>query len=77
MLLGKIAKGRKIEDVLRFKVVNTIMRVTERKSSEKARKIYEKLEIYKKYMHAKKQEEKRRKKLEDIKRENILKKKIN
>ena len=74
--IGKIAKGRKIEDVLRFKVVNTIMRVTERKSSEKARKIYEKLEIYKKYMHAKKQEEKRRKKLEDIKRENILKKNV-
>ena len=74
--IGKIAKGRKIEDVLRFKVVNTIMRVTERKSSEKARKIYEKLEIYKKYMHAKKKEEKRRKRLEDIKRENILKKNV-
>ena len=56
--IGKIAKGRKIEDVLRFKVVNTIMRVTERKSSEKARKIYEKLEIYKKYMHAKKKKKK-------------------
>ena len=33
--VDKIAKGRKIEDVLRFKVVNTIMRVTEKKSKVK------------------------------------------
>ena len=72
----KIAKGRKIEDVLRFKVVNTIMRVTEKKSSEKARKIYEKLEIYKKFMEAKKKEEKKRKRIEDAKKEKILKNNI-
>ena len=69
----KIAKGRKIEDVLRFKVVNTIMKVTEKKSSEKARKIYEKLEIYKKYMADKKKEEKRRKNIEDANKEKVLK----
>ena len=74
--VDKIAKGRKIEDVLRFKVVNTIMRVTEKKSSEKARKIYEKLEIYKKFMEAKKKEEKKRKRIEDAKKEKILKKNI-
>lgn len=74
--VDKIAKGRKIEDVLRFKVVNTIMRITEKKSSEKARKIYEKLEIYKKYMDAKKKEEKRRKIIEDEKKEKVFKKDI-
>ena len=74
--VDKIAKGRKIEDVLRFKVVNTIMRVTEKKSSEKARKIYEKLEIYKKFMEAKKKEEKKRKRIEDAKKEKILKNNI-
>ena len=74
--VDKIAKGRKIEDVLRFKVVNTIMRVTEKKSSEKARKIYEKLDIYKKFMEAKKKEEKKRKRIEDAKKEKILKNNI-
>ena len=74
--VDKIAKGRKIEDVLRFKVVNTIMRVTEKKSSEKARKIYEKLEIYKKFMEAKKKEEQKRKRIEDAKKEKILKNNI-
>lgn len=70
----KIAKGRKVEDILRFKVVNTIMKTTEKKSSERARKIYEKLAIYKKYMAVKKAEEKRRKRLELIKKEEELKK---
>jgi hypothetical protein len=69
----KIAKGRKIEDVLRFKVVNTIMKVTEKKSSEKARKIYEKLEIYKKYMADKKKKEKRRKKKKNANKKKFLK----
>ena len=38
----KISKGRKVEDILRYKVVNIIMNLVEKKSSEKARKIYEK-----------------------------------
>ena len=70
----KIAKGRKVEDILRYKVVNTIMKMTEKKSSERARKIYEKLDIYKKFMSMKKEEEKRRKKLELMKKEDNLKK---
>ena len=70
----KIAKGRKVEDILRYKVVNTIMKMTEKKSSERARKIYEKLDIYKKFMSMKKAEEKRRKKLELMKKEDNLKK---
>ena len=41
----KLAKGRKVEDILRYKVVNEIMSITEKKSAEKAKKIYEKLEI--------------------------------
>jgi hypothetical protein len=73
--VDKIAKGRKIEDVLRFKVVNTIMRVTEKKSSEKARKIYEKLEIYKKYMHAKKKRRKKKEKIRRYKKRKYFKKK--
>ena len=72
----KIAKGKKIEDILRYKVVNVIMNLVEKKSAEKARKIYEKLEIYKKYMDGKKRLEKRRKKLEEQKRENELKSNI-
>jgi hypothetical protein len=69
----KIAKGRKVEDILRYKVVNEIMNVTEKKSAEKAKKIYEKLEIYKKYMKGKKTEEMRRKRMEEEKRKRTLK----
>ena len=53
----RLAKGRKVEDILRYKVVNEIMSITEKKSAEKAKKIYEKLEIYKKYMEGKQSEE--------------------
>ena len=69
----KIAKGRKVEDILRYKVVNEIMNITEKKSAEKAKIIYEKLEIYKKYMNGKKAEEIRRKKMEEEKRKRTLK----
>ena len=61
----KLAKGRKIEDILRVKVVNSIMSLTEKKASEKARRIYEKLEIYNKYMENKKLEEIKRKQKEE------------
>ena len=61
----KLAKGRKVEDILRYKVVNEIMNITEKKSAERAKRIYEKLEIYKKYMAGKKMEEIRRKKREE------------
>lgn len=69
----KIAKGRNVADILRYKVVNTIMSMTEKKSAEKAKKIYEKLEIYKKYMEGKKKEEIRRKKIEEEKEKKALK----
>lgn len=69
----KLSRGRKIEDLLRYKVVNEIMNITEKKSAEKAKKIYEKLDIYKKYMAGKKNEENRRKKLEEEKMKQTLK----
>ena len=69
----KIAKGKNVEDILRYKVVNIIMNLTEKKSAEKAKKIYEKLEIYKRYMKGKKMEEMRRKKIEEQKKEKVLK----
>ena len=69
----KISKGRKVEDILRYKVVNEIMNITEKKSAEKAKKIYEKLEIYKKYMKGKKAQEMRIKRMEEEKRKKTLK----
>ena len=41
------------------------MSMTEKKASEKARRIYEKLEIYKNYMNKKKEEERKKKQIED------------
>ena len=61
----KLAKGRKIEDILRLKVVNAIMTLTEKKASEKAKRIYERLEIYNKYMENKKLEEIKKKQKEE------------
>ena len=69
----KIAKGKNVEDILRYKVVNIIMNLTEKKSAEKAKKIYEKLDIYKRYMKGKKMEEMRRKRMEEQKKEKVLK----
>lgn len=61
----KLSKGRKIEDLLRYKVVNEIMSMTEKKSSEKAKHIYQKIDFYKKKLEQKKLEEIRRKKMEE------------
>ena len=69
----KLAKGRKVEEILRFKVVNEIMAITEKQSAEKAKKIYEKLDIYKKYRARKKNNEMIRKKMENEKKETSLK----
>jgi uncharacterized protein involved in exopolysaccharide biosynthesis len=72
----KIAKGKNVEDILRYKVVNVIMNLVEKKSAEKARKIYEKLAIYKKYMQGKKNFEIAKKKMEETNKENELKKNV-
>ena len=63
--IKKLAKGRNIEEILRYKVVNSIMSITEKKASEKAKMIYDKLAIYRSYMNKKKEEERKRKQLED------------
>ena len=73
--IQKIAKGRNIEDILRYKVVNAIMSMTEKKASEKAKKIYEKLAIYRNYMNKKKEEERKKKEKENEEKYNELLKK--
>ena len=70
--IKKLAKGRNIEEILRYKVVNSIMSMTEKKASEKARRIYEKLEIYKNYMNKKKEEERKKKQKEEEEKYNEL-----
>ena len=71
----KLSKGRNVEDILRYKVVNSIMSITEKKASEKARRIYQKLKIYKDYMNKKKMEERKKKGIEDEQKYNELLKK--
>ena len=63
--IEKISKGRKIEDILRMKVVNALMSIMEQKASEKVKKIYEKLKIYNQYMENKRKEENKKKKKEE------------
>ena len=63
--IKKISKGKNIEELIRFKVVNAIMSMTEKKASEKARQIYDKLKIYKNYMNKKKEDERKRKQMEE------------
>ena len=70
----KWSKGRNIEDILRLKVVNAIMSLTEKKASEKARSIYEKMEIYKKYLEQKENEEKNKKEKEEEEKYEFLRK---
>ena len=70
----KLAKGRKIEDILRLKVVNEIMSLNEKKSSEKVKLIYKQLELYKNYMKKKELKEKRKKEKEEkLKYQDLLK----
>ena len=66
--IKKLAKGRKIDEILRYKVVNSIMNITEKKASEKAKRIYEKLQIYNKYMKKKREQERKKKEKEDEER---------
>lgn len=70
----KWAKGRNVDEILRYKVVNSIMSLTEQKASEKVKKIYQKLELYKEYKRKQKREEMRKKKEEEKKRMEELKK---
>jgi hypothetical protein len=72
--VNRLAKGRNIEEILRCKVVNAIMSMAEKKASEQAKIMYEKLDIYKKFMEKKKMEKKAKKeKEEDKNNEELLK----
>ena len=66
--VSRWARGRNVDEILRYKVVNSIMSICERKASEKVKKVYEKLNIYREIMRKKKREEIRKKKEEERKR---------
>lgn len=70
----KWAKGRNVDEILRYKVVNSIMSLTEQKASEKVKKIYQKLEIYKEHKRKQRREEMRKKQEEEKKRMEELQK---
>ena len=72
----KLAKGRKIEDILRIKAVNLIMSITEKKASEKVRKIYEKYEMYNNYIKRKKIKRKKKKRKKEKKKKRKIGKKM-
>jgi len=67
------AKGRDVEDILRMKVVNAIMSLTEKMAAEKVRKLYEKLDLFKEYKKKLRREELRKKREEEKKRQEELK----
>ena len=74
--ISKWAKGRNVEEILRYKVVNSVMSICERKASEKVKKVYEKLNTYREIIRKKKRdeirkkEEEERKKLEELRNKN-------
>lgn len=70
----KWAKGRNVDEILRYKIVNSIMSLTEQKASEKVKKIYQKLSIFKEHKRKKRREEMRKKKEEERKKLEELKK---
>lgn len=70
----KWAKGRNVDEILRYKIVNSIMSLTEQKASEKVKKIYQKLSIYKEHKRKQRREEMRKKKEEEQKKLEELKK---
>lgn len=72
--INKWGKGRNVDEILRYKVVNSIMSLNEKKASQKVRQIYEKLAIYKEYLRKKKLEEIEKQKREEEQKMEELKK---
>ena len=70
----RLAKGRNVDEILRYKVVNSIMSLTEQKASEKVKKIYQKMDLYKEYKNREKREAMRKKREEERKRMEEIKK---
>ena len=68
------ARGRDVEDILRMKVVNSIMSLTEKMAAEKVRKLYEKLDLFYEYKKNLRREALRKKREEEKKRQEELKK---
>ena len=62
------SKGRNIEDILRMKVVNAIMSLTEQSAADKVKHIYDKYEKFKEKKKKEKMEKLRKKKEEEEKR---------
>ena len=60
--------GRNIEDILRMKVVNSIMSLTEQSAAEKVKYINQKYEIYKAHKNREKMEKLKKKREEEEKR---------
>ena len=68
------AKGRNVDEILRYKVVNSIMSLTEQKASEKVRLIYQKLELFNEHKKKQRKEALRKKREEEKKKKEELKK---
>jgi len=64
----KWAKGRNVDEILRYKMVNSIMSLTEKKASDKATQIYKKFNIYKALKKKEKEKELKKKKEEEAKK---------
>ena len=67
-------KGRDVEEILRMKVVNAIMSLTEQKAADKVRIIMDKYSIYKKHKEKQRQEILRKKREEEEKKLEELRK---
>ena len=67
------SKGRNINEIVRYKVVNSIMSLTEQKASEKAKELYGKIELYKEHKKKERRDALRKKREEKKKKREMLK----
>ena len=67
------AKGRNLNEIIRYKVVNSIMSLTEQRASEKAKELYGKIGLYKEYKRKERREAQRKKREEENKKREVLK----
>ena len=67
-------KGRDVEEILRMKVVNSIMSLNEQRAADKVRVIYEKYNVYKRRKEKQRQEQIRKQKEEEEKKLEELRK---
>ena len=67
------SKGRNLNEIVRYKVVNSIMSLTEQKASEKAKELYGKIELYKEHKKKERREALRKKREEEKKKREMIK----